>query len=139
MNWRKWRMAYLAYALFLFFRVFPLRELAVKVFKFRLPQFLGHICIDVQSGGNIRVSQRILNHLDVHARFAHPGRERMPQGMTTETRQKNGTVRVFGKNFIVAVADDAADRFIQRSLMLTFTKTIDEDEVRIAIHRCSRG
>ena len=102
-------MAYLAYALFLFFRVFPLRELAVKVFKFRLPQFLGHICIDVQSGGNIRVSQRILNHLDVHARFAHPGREGMPQGVAAETRQEYGAIRVLRQHFIVAVPDDAPD------------------------------
>ena len=48
----------------------------------------------------------------------------MPQGMTTETRQKNGTVRVFGKNFIVAVADDAPDGLVQRSLMLALSKAI---------------
>ena len=30
------------------------------------------------------MSQRILNHLDVHARFAHPGREGMPQGVAAK-------------------------------------------------------
>ena len=35
------------------------------------------------------MSQRILNHLDVHARFAHPGREGMPQGM----RRKMGQLK----------------------------------------------
>ena len=64
-------------------------ELTIKIFKFGLPQFLGHIRVDVQGRGNIRVSQRILNHLDVHARFAHPGREGMPQGVAAETRQRS--------------------------------------------------
>ena len=40
------------------------------------------------------MSQRILNHLDVHARFAHPGREGMPQGVAAETRQEYGAVRI---------------------------------------------
>ena len=59
------------------------------------------------------MSQRILNHLDVHARFAHPGREGMPQGMAAETRQEYGAVRVLRQHFIVAVPDDPADGLIQ--------------------------
>ena len=119
----------------LFFRVFPLCELTVKIFKFRLTQFLGHIRIDVQGRGNIRMSQRILNHLDVHARFAHPGREGMPQSMAAETRQEYGAVRILRQHFIVAVPDDASDGFVQRSLMLALSKAIDEDEVRVTVHR----
>lgn len=119
----------------LFFRVFPLCELTVKIFKFRLPQFLGHIRIDVQGRRNIRMSQRILNHLDVHARFAHPGREGMPQGVAAETRQEYGAVRVLRQHFIVAVPDDTTDGLIQRSLMLTLTKAVDKDKVRVTVHR----
>ena len=119
----------------LFFRVFPLCELTIKICKFGLPQFLGHIRIDVQGRGNIRMSQRILNHLDVHARFAHPGREGMPQGVAAETRQEYGAVRVLRQHFIVAVPDDAPDGLIQRSLMLALSKAVDEDEVRVAIYR----
>ena len=81
------------------------------------------------------MSQRILNHLDVHARFAHPGREGMPQGVAAETRQEYGAVRILRQHFIVAVPDDAPDGLVQRSLMLALSKAIDEDEVRIAIHR----
>lgn len=81
------------------------------------------------------MSQRILNHLDVHARFAHPGREGMPQGVAAETRQEYGAVRVLRQHFIVAVPDDAPDGLVQRSLMLALTKAVDEDEVRVAIYR----
>ena len=81
------------------------------------------------------MSQRILNHLDVHARFAHPGREGMPQGMAAETRQENGTVRILRQHFIVAVLDDAPDGLVQRPLMLALAKAIDEDEVGVSIHR----
>ena len=58
------------------------------------------------------MSQRILNHLDVHARFAHPGREGMPQGMAAETRQEHGAVRILRQHFIVAVPDDAPDGLV---------------------------
>ncbi len=51
------------------------------------------------------MSQRILNHLDVHARFAHPGREGMPQGMAAVTRQEYGAVRILRQHFIVAVPE----------------------------------
>ena len=81
------------------------------------------------------MSQRILNHLDVHARFAHPGREGMPQGMAAETRQEYGAVRILRKHFIVAVPDDAPDGLVQRSLMLALTKAVDKDKVRVTVHR----
>ena len=81
------------------------------------------------------MSQRILNHLDVHARFAHPGREGMPQGVAAETWQKYGTVRILRQHFIVAVPDDAPDGLVQRSLMLALTKAVDKDEVRVTVHR----
>ena len=119
----------------LLFRYFPLCKLAVKIFKFGLTQFLSHIRIDVQGRGNIRMSQRILNYLDIHARFAHPGRESMPQGMAAEPRQEYGAVRVLRQYFIVAVPDNASDCLVQRPLMLAFTKTVDEDEVRVTVHR----
>ena len=133
-------MAYGVFGVFgvcfiLFFRIFPLCELAVKIFKFGLTQFLSHIRIDVQGRGNIRMSQRILNHLDIHARFAHPGRESMPQGMAAEPRQEYGAVRVLRQYFIVAVPDDAPDGLVQRSLMLALAKAVDKDEVRVAIYR----
>lgn len=136
MNWRKWRMAY-GVCFILFFRVFPLCELTVKIFKFRLTQFLGHIRVDIQGRGNIRVSQRILNHLDVHARFAHPSREGMPQGVAAETRQEYGAVQVLRQHFIVAVPDDAPDGLVQRSLMLALTKAVDKDEVRVTVQQIS--
>ena len=81
------------------------------------------------------MSEDILNDLDVHARFAHPGREGMPQGMAAETRQEYGAVRVLRQHFIVAVPDDAPDGFVQRSLMLRIPESIDKDEIRIAINR----
>jgi len=34
------------------------------------------------------MSQRILNHLDVHARFAHPGREGMPLRYNNDKQKK---------------------------------------------------
>ena len=80
------------------------------------------------------MSQRILNHLDVHARFAHPGREGMPQGVAAETRQEYGAVRILRQHFIVAVPDDAPDGLVQRSLMLALSKAVDKDEVRVAIY-----
>ena len=43
----------------LFFRIFPLCELTVKIFKFRLTQFLGHIRINVQGRGNARRAERM--------------------------------------------------------------------------------
>ena len=81
------------------------------------------------------MSQRILDHLDVHARFAHPGREGMPQGVAAETRQEHGAVRILRQHFIVAVPDDAPDGLVQRSLMLALTKAVDKDKVRVTVHR----
>ena len=78
------------------------------------------------------MSQRILNHLDVHARFAHPGREGMPQGVAAETRQEYGAVRILRQHFIVAVPDDAPDGLVQRSLILALSKAVDKDKVRVA-------
>ena len=74
-------------------------------------------------------------YLDVHARFAHPGREGMPQGVAAETRQEYGAVRILRQHFIVAVPDDAPDGLVQRSLMLALSKAVDEDEVRVTVHR----
>ena len=118
----------------LLFRYFPLCKLAVKVFKFGLSQFLGYIRVDVQGCRNVRMSQRILNYLDVHTSFAHPSCECVPQSVTTETREENSTVWVFCQFFIVTVSDNASDCLVQRPLMLAFTKTVDEDEVRVAVH-----
>lgn len=81
------------------------------------------------------MSQRILNYLDVHTCFTHPSCECVPQSVTTETREENSTVWVFCQFFIVAVSDNASNCLVQRSLMLAFTKTVDEDEVRVTVHR----
>ena len=83
------------------------------------------------------MSQRILNHLDVHARFAHPGREGMPQGVAAETRQEYGAVRVLRQHFIVAVPDDAPDGLVQRSLMLALTKAVDKEPSTVTVQRIS--
>ena len=81
------------------------------------------------------MSQCILNYLDVHTSFAHPSCECVPQSVTTETGKENGTVRIVCQHFIVAIPDDAPDGLVQRSLMLTFAKAIDKDEVRVTVHR----
>lgn len=44
-------------------------EIAVQPGKFGLFQFLRHIRIDVQRGGNVRMAQGILDHFDIHARY----------------------------------------------------------------------
>ena len=108
-------------------------KLTVKVFKFGLSQFLGYIRVDVQGCRNIRMSQRILNYLDVHTCFTHPSCECMPQSVTTETGKENGIVRIVCQHFIVTVSDNASDCLVQRPLMLAFTKTVDEDEVRVTV------
>ena len=81
------------------------------------------------------MSQRILNYLDVHTCFTHPSCECVPQSVTTETGKENGTVRIVCQHFIVTVSDNASDCLVQRPLMLAFTKTVDEDEVRVTVHR----
>ena len=59
----------------------------------------------------------------------------MPQSVTTETGKENGIVRIVCQHFIVTVSDNASDCLVQRPLMLAFTKTVDEDEVRVTVHR----
>lgn len=46
--------------------IFSLEEV-IPTCKFCLLQLLGHICVDIQCGRNICVSQGILNDLDIYA------------------------------------------------------------------------
>ena len=60
--------------------------------------------------------------------------------MTAESWEKDGFIRVrVGEDFIVAIADDTAQCFVQRTLMLRLSITVEEDEVGVAVNRSGTG
>ena len=61
-------------------------EIAVQSGKFCFFQFLGHVRIDVQRSGNVRMAQCILDDLDIHTSLAHPCRKCVAQRVATKVR-----------------------------------------------------
>lgn len=60
----------------------------------------------------------------------------MAQRMAAEVRKQHRITASFCQHLIIAVTDNPAKSFIQRSLMLRITKAVDEDEIRIPVNRC---
>ena len=63
-------------------------EIGIKSDKFVLFQFLHYVRIDVQSGGNISMSQGILDHFYIYTSLKHSGGKGMPQRMADEVGEK---------------------------------------------------
>lgn len=113
--------------------IFSLEEV-IQTCKFCLLQLLGHICVDIQCGRNICVSQGILDDLDIYACFTHSCGEGMPQRMTAEMGEENGIVFFFHQYFIITVSDDPADGLIQRAMIERTAIPVQKDEVRVSIN-----
>jgi len=114
----------------------PIRDvdLRIKELKFLLFEVPGRVRIDVQCCTYISMAENILDDLDVDAFLAHPRCEGMTKRMTTERRKKNKALHAGIQHMIVAVPDDAADGFVQGSLMLRMTEAVDKNEIRESIH-----
>ena len=80
---------------------FPLFYGAAR--SFCLLRLLCDICINVQRGGNIRVSQGILDDLDIDTGFTLLRGEGMPQRMTAEMGEKYGIFLTFFRYFQISV------------------------------------
>ena len=80
-NWCKWCISFLSsspkYSLLVWHFIILAFEIWVKTFKLRLPKLLRHIGIDIERCWNILMTKRVLNDLDIHARFAHSRRKCM--------------------------------------------------------------
>ena len=61
-----------------------LKEL-IQSRKFLFLKLSGHIGINPQCGRNIRMAKGILNDLDIHSSFTHPGRECVSQGVEAKS------------------------------------------------------
>ena len=81
--------------------------------------------------------QHLLHDLNINTRFAHPCCKRVPQNMAAKSRKQHRIHTFLFNDLIIAISDNSTKCFIQRSLMLTFTKTIDKNEIRISINRNS--
>ena len=86
------------------------------------------LSVDVHGSGNIGVAQYVLNDLHVDSGLAKPGSAGVPQGMATKLRKQNKVFRLdctafaFCQLFLVAVADDTVNAFIDGAVMLALTK-----------------
>ena len=58
----------------------------------------------------------------------------MPQTVAAKVGEQQGILLALQQDFIVAVTNDPAQGFVERSLMLRLTKPIDENEISIAIN-----
>ena len=80
-NWCKWCISFLSsspkYSLLVWHFIILAFEIWVKTFKFGLPKLLRYIGIDIKRCWNILMTKRVLNDLDIHARFAHSRRKCM--------------------------------------------------------------
>ena len=108
--------------------------LFIKSCEGLLLHVFGHICVDVQSSGNIGMPQGFLYHLHVDSCFAHSGCECVSEDVAAKVRKENSILFSFKQDFMVAITDDPAKRFIQCPLMLGITEAINENEIRIAVH-----
>lgn len=77
------------------------------------------------------MSEDVLNDLDVDAFLAHSRGKGVPQNVAAERRQQNRIALFRTQFFVVAVPGNAANRLVQRSLMLQMAESIDEDEIGI--------
>ena len=55
--------------------------------------------------------------------------------MAAKMRKQHFGIFVFQKLLIVTVTDYAADRFIERSLMLWISEAIDKDKICVSVNR----
>ena len=81
------------------------------------------------------MTQSILHDLDVHSSFAHSGGKCMPERVTAKVRKKHRVLLSLQEYGIVAIPDDPANGFIQRTLMLGCSIAVDKDEIGITIYR----
>jgi hypothetical protein len=58
----------------------------------------------------------------------------MPQGMAAKVWQQHGVFSILFKLAIIAVPYNAAQGFIQCSLVLAVPKTVDKDKICIPVH-----
>ena len=54
--------------------------------------------------------------------------------MAAKSRKQHRIHTFLFNDLIIAISDNSTKCFIQRSLMLTFTKTIDKNEICISIN-----
>ena len=97
--------------------------------KLGVLEFTRHIRINIERRHNIRMTKRFLNYLDIHSRFALSCGKCMPQNMTAKIRQELIRRPSLRKYLIIIISDNSAQRFIERPLMLSIAKPIDEDKI----------
>ena len=79
------------------------------------------------------MSKSVLHDFDIYTCFAHSGGKGMPEGMAAKVRKKHRILLAFQEYGIVAIPDNPADGFIQRTLMLGCSVAVDEDKIGITI------
>lgn len=109
-----------------------LKEL-IQSRKFLFLKLSGHISINPQCGGNIRMTKGVLNDLDIHSSLTHPGRECVSQGVAAKVRKEYGIILTLHQHFVIAVPSNSSNRFVHRSLVIGAAFPVYEDEVSIAI------
>lgn len=111
-----------------------LLKLLRKIVKLALFHVLRNVCIDVHGGVEVGMAKDLLDDLDIDAILKQSGCEGVTQGVAGEPRQQ---YRIFGRFqlLIIAVSDDSPEGLVERPLMLAISIPVDEDEIRIAVHR----
>ena len=81
------------------------------------------------------MTKQILGNLDADVRIpCKIRRKRMTQGMTAEMREQNSRRVGFQEFLIVAVTDDALERFVQNILLQRISKSVEEYEIGVSVH-----
>ena len=111
-----------------------LLQLLCQIVKLALFHVLRDVRIDVHGGVEVGVTKDLLNDLDIDTVLKQAGCEGVTQGVAGEPGQQ---YRIFGlfQLLIIAVSDDSPEGLVERPLMLAISIPVDEDEIRIAVHR----
>lgn len=111
-----------------------LLKLLRKIVKLALFHVLRDVRIDVHGGVEVGVAKDLLDDLDIDAILKQSGCEGVTQGVAGEPGQQ---YRIFEliQLLIVTVPDDSPEGLVERPLMLAISIPVDEDEIRIAVHR----
>ena len=91
------------------------------------------MCVDIHGGVKVGVTKDLLNDLDIDVVLKQAGCESVTQGVAGEPGQQY-RIFEFCQLLVIAIPDDPPESFVECSLVLAIPKSVDEDEIRKAVH-----